>query len=261
MDLFLRFCLSLVDLEFVLPSVHTLASALVTADEAIDVTFTNLAASNAISNNFLLPKEKLELSKKLEACNGSSSCESALDTIYKIQSDLRDEEFTLALNSCVISNDCDFFHEIHYDFRQELTEEGNAYFALLSPEQRNIEFVELSDVKSIFHTFKQDYNGNVISAGTEAVNYRKLIHPVIGYEIVLDENDNIVTDPVNAGSYNFYNPDSLFGNTNKLLGGFSLHDNSDVEPYTLLGNSRTDKTTQFQRVLRWSYLPEAVIKD
>ncbi|MBU6338374.1 MAG: hypothetical protein KGQ36_00150 [Rickettsiales bacterium] len=76
------------------------------------------------------------------------------------------------------------------------------------------------------------------------------VHPVYGYEVVLDINKNIITDPLNIGTYNFYNPN--LGAVNTLLEGLINHKDFDIDPYYLYGNalSPNDPTSFEQRILR-----------
>lgn len=86
--------------------------------------------------------------------------------------------------------------------------------------------------------FRWDNDPAIVKAN---INSFKLI--IQGYEVVIDSKGNIVTDPLNAGTYNFYNPSS----TNPLLGGYLSHNIFDVEPYYEFGNSTSDISTQDQR--------------
>ncbi len=85
-------------------------------------------------------------------------------------------------------------------------------------------------------------------------NIYKLVHPVYGYEVVLDRNNRIVTDPPNMGTYNFYNPESDLMDNNLILNN-SLHNEYDVKTYNLKGNSVNDPTTENQRF--WRFLESA----
>ena len=222
----------------------TLASAIATADEAIDVTYTNLAGSNAISNNFLLPGEKWDLEEKREKCSGDEACIDKVTGPYQKLSDLRDKAFLAAGKACEAdNNNCADYFAVHYDLRLQLTKEGNQYYL-----DHMDEFEQLPGYMAIWHTFVRDQNGNVVNVKTQQMNYTKYIHPW-GYEVVLDETGNIITDPVNAGTYNFYNPSikGMKGNGNILLMDTDLHKKYDVNPYTLYGNSAEDITTMQQR--------------
>jgi hypothetical protein len=90
------------------------------------------------------------------------------------------------------------------------------------------------------------------------LNNKKYIHPVYGYEVVLDANNKIITDPVNAGTYNFYNPSILSDN---LLDSGVKHKKYDVNPYEKLGNSPADQTTHEQRGTPWGKFPSAIGSD
>lgn len=88
----------------------------------------------------------------------------------------------------------------------------------------------------------------------------KYVDLIFGFEIVLDKNGNIVTDPVNAGTYNFYNPynginNNLIEDKNDFINKyFGKHFKYDVAPYYGSGNSDEDTTTGSQRFLRNLYL-------
>lgn len=116
------------------------------------------------------------------------------------------------------------------------------------------EFTQLPDSASIYHTFQQDEKGNVINVLTGAEKgYVKLVHPTYGYEVVLDGNGNIVTNPVNMGTYNFYNPKLDGAEFNPLINDNFNHYIYDVLPYYDKGNSIQDKTIMEQRYERNKY--------
>jgi len=230
-----------------------LASALATADEALDVTYTNLAASNAIANNFLLPDEKLELVERLENCGNYPACRAWVSRDYKAISEVRDEQFEQAFDTCQENpNNCDAFYKIHYDLREKLTIEGNEFYLANANE-----FKELPNYQAIYHTYVRNEAGDVVDVKTDQVNYTKYIHPIIGYEIVLDENKNIVTDPLNAGTYNLYNPKlSVF--VSPLINNATKHLQFDTATYREYGNSVSDPTTIQDRVDRGKYFNNSV---
>jgi len=151
----------------------------------------------------------------------------------------RDEEFIKAYSACDKNGQCDDLKKAHYDLRQQLTDAGNTYY-----QQHPDEFKKLSPILSIFHTYKKADDGSILLFGQN--DNTKYIHPTLGYEVVLDQNKNIVTDSLNAGTYNFYNPseDKKYGG---LIGGSDLHRQLDIRPYQLLGNSPNDPTQEYQR--------------
>ena len=221
-----------------------LASSLLTANKALDVTYTNLAASNAISNNFLLPDQKQELAKKLIACGEDTACKDVVTKPYKEISDKKDAEFQKAYAACKLGLGCETFYAIHYGLRLEVTKEGNEYY-----KNHAADFIQLPEHKAIYHTFVTDRFGQVVHAFTQKTNYTKYIHPVLGYEIVLDESNSIVTNPVNAGTYNFYNPGGQ--NENSLLSDDTNHTFYDIAPYTTDGNVVNEKSDMADRTFRF----------
>lgn len=64
-------------------------------------------------------------------------------------------------------------------------------------------------------------------------------------ELVYDANDLLVTDSINMGTFNFFDPDR-----------FPIaHIIFDVFPYILWGNSKTDPTTIYERLAQKSNKP------
>ncbi len=214
------------------------------------------AGSNAIENNYLAPNEKKEverLLKEQDECQGQrcDAIEKEL-AVYQELSDWRDKKFKGYLSACESGHQasCSSAKAIHYDLRLKWTLEGNEYYLT-----HKDDFKLLPPGDSVFHNYERD------SATGEAINvvignlkgYTKYVHPTLGYEIVLDGDKNIVTDPLNMGTYNFYNPTVI--TNNPLLEGpgfFGTHAVYDVLPYYNYGNAPypSDPTTPMQRKLR-----------
>lgn len=92
-------------------------------------------------------------------------------------------------------------------------------------------WTKLPDYQSVYHQ---------IGKGNETNS--KYVSPDGKMEGVYDKEGRLVTDPVNAGTYNFEPPTNSSGHT-KL----------DVLPYYILGNSPRDTTTIEDRVI-WANL-------
>ncbi|MFT4967813.1 MAG: hypothetical protein ACI9CD_000826 [Candidatus Deianiraeaceae bacterium] len=153
--------------------------------------------------------------------------------------------------SCMVS----YCSTSQYDERLQHTQEGNEYF-----KDNQDEFVKLPDSKAIFHTYPRNKKGIIQTFG-RVKGYEKYVHPIYGYEVVIDTNNNnsSVTDPVNMGTYNYYNP--YMGVGNELLEDsasqkdlpqsmFGKHADFDVKPYYIYGNTPSDSTTNLQRINR-----------
>jgi RHS repeat-associated protein len=82
---------------------------------------------------------------------------------------------------------------------------------------------ELPYDQSIFHKMGPGNEGN-----------RKFISPDGHSEVVFTSNGCLVTDPLNAGSFNFFGPNFLWGIPHGIF---------DVVPYMFLGNSPSDMFT------------------
>lgn len=220
----------------------------------------NIAASRIADKDreyYLLPKEKQTLVTELNNAKTEEQKEQIMAK-YKAISDPRDKEFQESYSDCKKAGSCKDLFAIHYDLRIKLTEQGNEYF-MASAENRK-EFVLLPEDASIFHSYKRDPNTNeVIEVITGSqTGYKKYVHPIMGYEVVLDDKKKIVRDPLNMGTYNFYNPH--MGMNNILLEDrkgilskyFGLHARYDVKPYFNYGNAKypIDPLTEKQRKLR-----------
>ncbi len=178
----------------------------------------------------------------MQSCENDQTCRNQVQTKYEVISKPRDEEFKKVYEACDKNGQCGDLKKIHYDLRQKLTDAGNIYY-----QEHPEEFEKLPGFQSIYHTFVKNRDGSVNTFGEN--NNIKYIHPILGYEIVLDQNRSIITDPLNAGTYNFYNPsNNMIGG--ELIGGFVLHNKLDIRPYDLLGNSPYDPTTPRQRFWR-----------
>ena len=85
----------------------------------------------------------------------------------------------------------------------------------------------------MFHNFSQD--GNRILTNPDGT-YRntKYVHKNGQFEVIVDENGRIVTNPNSYGTYNYYPADYNFG---------ILHKDYDVDPWADFGNGNGDNTT------------------
>lgn len=82
------------------------------------------------------------------------------------------------------------------------------------------DWTELTPEESIYHRMGEGNDGN-----------RKFVSPNGRSEAVFDCNDDLVTDPANAGTYNFFGP--------RFMGGVP-HGVTDVIPYYIFGTSPSD---------------------
>jgi RHS repeat-associated protein len=98
------------------------------------------------------------------------------------------------------------------------------------------DWTELTPDESIYHR---------MGSGNE--NNRKFVSPDGRSEAVFDCSDNLVTDPANAGTYNYFGP--------RLLNGIP-HAITDVVPYFIFGTSPSDMfnpqrfTTTYEHLTR-----------
>ncbi len=199
---------------------------------------------NAAENNYLMPQEKAKLVRELGACNGDQGCKDQVQARYEAISEPRDEKFDNYRNQCIAFGNCEKLDTISDQLRAEITTKGNEYY-----QNHKDEFVKLPQELSIWHNMPTDSNGNImLSAQNENQKY---IHPILGYEVVIDGKGSIVTDPLNVGTYNFYNP-AGYGYPNDLITSDNNHFWQDVFPYFLRGNSQSDPSGALERLGRFN---------
>lgn len=92
---------------------------------------------------------------------------------------------------------------------------------------------EMPQDKNVFHTQGPNGEGN-----------RKYISPDGHHEGVYDANGNLVTDPLNMGTYNFSPPSDKPGHLLK-----------DIVPYVIWGNTPEDPTALMDRLKRGFHKP------
>ena len=197
---------------------------------------------NAKLNELLAKKERMTGKGKIRLCNRSAECRAELASInkdIKVYEDLsakRDADFNVAYNNCRRGAGCKTFYGLHVTQRQE----WNAG-AIKSFKDNRGDWVLQGDDKNIFHNF--DKNGQPAKLD-KGYRYKKYVHNNGQLEIVIDTKDGvlspddysrIVTDPTNAGSYNYYIPI-------KGIRGIP-HKDYDVDPYIDFGSGNSDRTT------------------
>jgi hypothetical protein len=167
-------------------------------------------------------KEKMKQKKELEKCGNSFVCLVKTRTKYNEISVDRESELLWD------------FNRDKEDVRAEFTQEGYNYWNDNSNDPTRGGFVQLPDSKAIFHTYPRNKKGEIQTFG-RIKGYEKYVRPIYGYEVVIDTNNNnaIVTDPVNMGTYNF--------------GSGINHFFEDMAPYYFYGASNQDNTNPFQR--------------
>lgn len=204
-------------------------------------------ATNAILNNYLYPKEKQALIDQLNSCV-DQECRTDVQSGYETLSEIRDDEMKNAMAQCGIGN-CNDLMAVHWDQRLKYTQEGNKYFA-----SHSNEFAELQPSQSVWHTMKIDpVTGKPTDLIQGSNGNRKFYHPLYGYEVVINTNGSVVTDQINMGTYNLYNPSLGQENANPLIADDWAHGFYDVVPYFLMGNESEDLSTSFDRGLRGLY--------
>ena len=118
----------------------------------------------------------------------------------------------------------DYLKKYHYE-RNKHQAPGSKKFDKSKLKKENYDF----DVPSDYHQHGVPDNSN-----------RKVVSPDGHSEYVYDKNDDLVEDPANKGTYNYYSPDNWFG-----------HSLFDILPYLLWGNSEDDPTGWLDRAYPW----------
>ena len=196
---------------------------------------------NAKLNELLAKKERMTgKAGSIRSCLRSTECKAELASLnqqiktYEDLSDKRDEDFNIAYDNCRRGKGCKTFYGLHVTQRQEWNASAEKSFK----ENRN-EWNLLDDEQNIFHNF--DKNGEPTKLANGKYRYKKFVHSNGQLEIIIDTKDGslssddynrIVTDPTNAGSYNYYSPTDAGWN----------HLVYDVDPYIDFGSGKNDRT-------------------
>nr|QJS05177.1 filamentous hemagglutinin family outer membrane protein [Psychrobacter sp.]QJS05354.1 filamentous hemagglutinin family outer membrane protein, adhesin HecA family [Psychrobacter sp.]QJS05435.1 filamentous hemagglutinin family outer membrane protein [Psychrobacter sp.] len=196
-----------------------------------------------ILNELRAKKERMTGKGNIRLCNRSAECRAELADInkdIKIYEDLsadRDAEFNAAYNNCLKGTGCNKFYDLHVTQRIRWNESADKLFK--SERQK---WTAVSDDENAFHNY--DANGKLSYLPGGKLRYKKYVHDNGQLEIVVDslQNNKVVYDPKNAGSYNYYS--SVKGTPATSTVG---HIDYDVDPYIDFGSGKGDTTTISQR--------------
>ena len=151
----------------------------------------------------------------------------------------RNEQFDTAYDNCRSGAGCKTFYNLHVTQRQAWNASAQKSF-----KENRGDWILLDDEQNIFHNF--DANGKPAKLPNGKYRYKKFLHKNGQLEIIIDTQDGridssdynrIVTDPTNAGSYNYYSP------TDEGIG----HKDYDVDPYIDFGSGKGDRTSLINR--------------
>ncbi|WP_115217702.1 VENN motif pre-toxin domain-containing protein [Suttonella indologenes] len=148
----------------------------------------------------------------------------------------RNVEFNKAYDNCRINADCEKFHYLHVTQRTLWNAPG---IELFKEDMRNnnidSNWEKYPDSKNAFHNFSEDGKSVARNADGTFVN-TKYIHRNGQYEVIVDRNNNIVTLPSSAGTFNYYPESEGIG-----------HIDYDVDPWMDFGSGNGDNTTYDSR--------------
>ncbi len=85
----------------------------------------------------------------------------------------------------------------------------------------------------MFHNFDNDGKSTVKDENGHYLNSKYVDRATGQYEVVLDKNNRIIEEETNAGTFNYYDPEKLWGYHHLIY---------DIDPYTDYGNGGKDKT-------------------
>jgi len=89
-----------------------------------------------------------------------------------------------------------------------------------------------------FEDWDDGVSANCHQFTSENKNNKKYVSPDGRYEAIYDEDNHLVTDPRDVGTYNYASPDDIIG-----------HLFLDIVPWILWGNSPEDSTDRLERLL------------
>ncbi|MEC5211412.1 hypothetical protein RCH20_002496 [Psychrobacter sp. PL15] len=186
---------------------------------------------NQTQNNYLTHIQEAARAKELSACN-TNECRRAVLVKYIDIDKEQNEEFNAAYKGCRNANtdSCKTFDYLHVTQRRDLNAKAGQHLINdLKSGNLNNNWNQVSDDKNIFHNFGPDGKPRKLPNGQ--YQYKKFVSKDGRLEVIVDsgkdgvlkpneiKSSNIVTDPTNAGSYNYYAPNKL------------SHLTYDVSPY------------------------------
>lgn len=196
-----------------------------------------------------LEKKKRRLSNAYGNCV-SKECAAITKRINELkkESKQRDEVFSLAYKQCRTEENCSLFHDLHVTKRSELNQDGIDLFRRqYNPHasQQSSEFLNnwkpLPDSQNAFHNFTAD-GTKIMDKRNDKYPNTKYVHTNGQFEVIIDSKGNIVTDPTNAGTYNYYPSSGYY-----IMRSDKLHTEYDIHPWLDFGNGNGDKTTYHSR--------------
>lgn len=182
-----------------------------------------------------LRKEKSRLSNAYGNCV-SQRCAEITREIQELEnlSKQRDKAFDAAYANCLAGKDCHRFYYLHVTQRNEWNKEGVDLFKRdLLDGNVGGDWIPQDHSKNMFHNFSQD-GKRILTNPDGTYRNTKYVHKNGQFEVIVDENGRIVTNPNSYRTYNYYPADYNFG---------ILHKDYDVDPWADFGNGNGDNTT------------------
>ena len=133
-----------------------------------------------------------------------------------------------------------YFYQVKYFVKvKSIDKIGKNYIEITRDNGEKLKLTEIKAEEAIYHNVERK-NGKLYFNFNENTRYKKYVNED-GYELILDQNNKPVYDPVVVGTYNFYTYDKT------ISVDAGMHILSDLILWRKYGTGPNDPTTRGER--------------
>ena len=129
-----------------------------------------------------------------------------------------------------------YYFQAKYTLKSNKVNEITDDYIIIQNNDKNIKLNIVPPEESLYHNVEYNFKNNTF--GIYFNNKNKKYTNEDGYEVVIDENNKIVTDPGNRGTYNMVTYESIFSED------AYLHAKIDMNLWGMFGTGPDDKSTK-----------------
>ena len=132
-----------------------------------------------------------------------------------------------------------FYQAKHFVRAKTIDKIGEGYIEITRDNGEKLRLKEMEANQAIYHNIERK-DGTIYFNFSEETRYKKYVSED-GYELILDQNNKPVYDPVIVGTYNFYTYDKI------IRVDVGMHILSDLILWRKYGTGPNDPTTREER--------------
>ena len=132
-----------------------------------------------------------------------------------------------------------FYQAKHFVKAKTIDKIGEGYIEITRDNGEKLRLKEIEANQAIYHNTERK-NGTIYFNFSKETRYKKYVNED-GYELILDQNNKPVYDPVVVGTYNFYTYDKIISED------AGMHILSDLILWRKYGTGPNDPTTREER--------------